>query len=147
MPKLDRVTARLQGEIARLKWRQDRQMRPGVVKKYDAEKHKAQVKLNSSSGEEFLTPLCDILEAAGGGTSRTTLTEGQTVWVLCPNGDLRGAQIMPGDFSDKYRSSSKAEKETRLEWEEEHLAVAPGKGTRTSGGATVRVEGGKGYLE
>lgn len=143
MPSLDRITARLQADIARIAHRQARIMRPAIVKKYDAETHRAQVILNGGGeGSEFLSPLCRILEAAGAGTSRTTLVEGQTVWVFCPNGDLRGAQIMPGDFSEKFKSSSQAAHETRFERGDVRVAIRPDEAELSFGDTTVRVKDG-----
>jgi len=142
MATLDRIAARLRAEIERANHRAARSMRPGVVASYDPDKHMARVRLNGGQGVAFLSPLCQILEAAGAGTSRTTLVEGQTVWLLCPNGDLRGAQIMPGDFSDEFKSSSNAPHETRFERGNVRVAIRPDEAEMSFGETTVRIKDG-----
>lgn len=99
--------------------------RPAVVAEYDPVKHMARARLTTAAGTGGMTPWCHVQEAAGAQNSRTTLTVGQTVWVDCPNGDLRQAQISLGTFSDTHKSSSQAAEETRLERGQGWVAVRP----------------------
>lgn len=142
MATLDRIAARLRAEIERANHRTARALRPGTVAEYDPDNHKARIRLNGGQGAAFLSPWCNVLEAAGAGTSRTTLVAGQTVWLLCPNGDLRGAQVMPGDFSDEFKSSSKEAHETRFERGDVRVAIRPDEAEMSFGDTTVRVTAG-----
>lgn len=143
MTSLDRIAARLAGDIARLDWRMSRMRRPGVVVEYDAEKHKARARLNTPNGKGGLTPWCDIEEASGAHNSRTTLTVGQSVWVNCPNGDLRQAKISAGIFSDEYKSTSTAAEETRFERGDVSVAIRPDMVEISKGGSHVKIAGDK----
>ncbi len=146
MPSVDRVAARLAAEIDRMAWRISRMRRPGVVEQYDPVKHKARARLNTPEGKGGLTPWCDVEEASGAQTSRTTLTVGQTVWVNCPNGDIRQAKLSIGTFSDTYKSSSQMPEETRFERDMGRVAIRPEQVEMLHDGGIVRVQDGKVYI-
>lgn len=143
MVGLDRIVARVAGELERHVWRMSRMRRPGVVAEYDAARHMARVRLTTVNGQGGLTPWAEVEEASGGGTSRTTLTVGQPVWVNCPNGDIRLAKISAGTFSDNFKSSSQATDETRFERGDVRVAIRPDGGELSFGDTTVTVRDGK----
>lgn len=140
MPSLDRIVARVAADLARMEWRMSRMRRPGVVTEYDPEKHKCRVRLGMSGDDKRgLTGWIDVEEASGAGTSRTTLTVGQPVWVNSPTGDLRLAKASAGTFSDTYRSSSQEANETRFERGNGRVSVRPGETDMKSGDGVVRI--------
>lgn len=144
MPSLDRITARIAADLARMEWRLSRMRRPGVVEQYDPKTHKCRVRLGmKGDAKRGLTGWIDVEEASGAGTSRTTLTVGQPVWVNCPNGDLRLAKASAGTFSDTYRSSSQEGDETRFERGSVRAAIRPDAGELSFGETTFTVKDGK----
>lgn len=144
MIDIERIAARLFGDIQRQAQRTSRIMRPGVVEEYDPKTHKARVRLNTGQGAPLLSPKAPVIESgAGGQTSRTTLTKGQTVWVFCPNGDLRNAQVFAGTFSDEFKSTSTEADETRFERGGVRVAIRPDEAEMSFGETTVRVKDGK----
>jgi phage baseplate assembly protein gpV len=147
MPRLDRIVAQLAGELHRTLSRVSKMRRPGVVSHYDPQKHMARACLNTGDEEPFLTPWSRIDEASGSHTSRTTLTVGQTVWVNCPNGDIRGCTISAGAYSDDYKSSSQAAEETRFERDDVRVAIRPDGGELSMGDVQLTVSKGKAQMK
>lgn len=143
MVSLERDLARAWANIKRLEWRLDRMVRPAVVDKYNADTHTGRVKMSPADAEGgYSAKEVGINEAAGSHVSRTTLTKDQTVWVISPGGDLRQARIMPGAFSDQFKSSSQLAEESRLERGNVFISLTNGAVTVSSGGASVTLQGG-----
>ncbi|MEN0088815.1 MAG: phage baseplate assembly protein V [Pseudomonadota bacterium] len=115
-----------------------RMERPGIVKEYDAEKHMVRLQLNPLDAETpFLSPWVQIEEAAGDGTTRTTPTIGQTMWLISPNGDIRTSKARFGQFSDKYKNGSTSDAETSISRGSSNVSITDG---------VIRITGGEVHI-
>lgn len=123
---LSRELARLSAELQRERWKLSRIMRPAIVREYDPDTHTTRAQINPEGSKGGMSPKkTKIMESSGKQTSRHTLTEGQTGWLFCPNGDMRQAQFIAGNFSDNFRPSSNAPQEIRHEIEETFASAKP----------------------
>jgi phage baseplate assembly protein gpV len=106
--------ARTEARLSIMRERLARVVRPCVIAEYDPATHTARAQVNPPGGTPLLTRKgTRILEVGSGGhTSRTTLTVGQTALLLAPFGDIRNAVIIPGSFSDAFKSPSQHGDET-----------------------------------